>query len=112
MRLVLRRYNDAKRLTNDPWYVPAHEDLALKLLESTPVPGPHLYATDFDRVVCDVPALLESWVPGHPEWQPDDVDRYLVRAAEVLGSNLLIGKKLFLIAPIKGKSGSTIHQHL
>ena len=84
MRLVLRRYHDAKRLANDPWYVPAHEGLALKLLESTPVPAPHLYATDFDRAVCDVPALLESWLPGDPEWHPDDVDRYLARAAEVL----------------------------
>jgi aminoglycoside phosphotransferase (APT) family kinase protein len=84
MRLVLRRYHDAKRLANDPWYVPAHEGLALKLLESTLVPAPHLYATDFDRVVSDVPALLESWLPGDPEWHPDDVDRYLARAAEVL----------------------------
>src|SRR6266704_6666146 len=47
-RLVLRRYNDAKRLANDPWYVPVHEGIALKLLKNTPVPAPHLYAIDFD----------------------------------------------------------------
>src|SRR6266851_4801555 len=44
LRLVLRRYNDAKRLENDPWYVPANEGIALRLLENTPVPAPHLYA--------------------------------------------------------------------
>jgi hypothetical protein len=63
-RLVLRRYHDAGRLARDPWYVPAHEALALGLLADTAVPAPRLYAADLDSVFCDVPALLESWVPG------------------------------------------------
>ena len=83
-RLVLRRYHDAERLAQDPWYVPAHEALALQLLTDAPVPAPRLFAADLDAAVCDVPALLESWVPGSQAWQPGDLDRYLARAAEVL----------------------------
>jgi len=81
--LILRRYHDALRLGHDPWYVPAHEALALRLLAGTPVPAPRLFAADLESV-CDVPALLESWLPGHPAWRPDDIDRYLARTAEVL----------------------------
>jgi aminoglycoside phosphotransferase (APT) family kinase protein len=83
-RLVLRRYHDAKRLAHDPWYAPAHEALALQLLSDTAVPAPRLYAADLEAAVCDVPALLESWVPGSQAWQPDDLNGYLARAAEVL----------------------------
>lgn len=82
--LVLRRYHDTERLGIDPWYVAAHEARALQLLEASPVPAPRLLAADVDGEVCDVPALLESWVPGEPAWQPDDVDGYLCGAAEVL----------------------------
>jgi len=83
-RLVLRRYHDAERLAHDPWYVPAHEALALRLLAESAVPAPRLYAADLEAAVCDVPALLESWIPGGEAWQPDDLDGYLARAAEVL----------------------------
>ena len=83
-RLVLRRYHDAERLARDPWYVPAHEVLALGLLAASGVPAPRFYAADLEAAVCDVPALLESWVPGGPAWQPDDLEAYLARAAEVL----------------------------
>ena len=83
-RLVLRRYHDAERLAHDPWYVPEHEALALKLLTNSAVPAPRLHAADLEAAVCDVPALLESWVPGSQAWQPDDLDSYLARAAEVL----------------------------
>src|SRR5688572_11509409 len=77
-------YHDAQRLAHDPWYVPAHEALALRLLTGTPVPAPRLYATDLEATVCDVPALLESWIPGSAASRPDDIDGYLARAAEVL----------------------------
>jgi aminoglycoside phosphotransferase (APT) family kinase protein len=83
-RLVLRRYHNAERLAYDPWYVPAHEALALQLLTDAPVPAPRLYAADLVAAVCDVPALLESWVPGNQAWQADDLDAYLARAAEIL----------------------------
>src|SRR5690349_25109423 len=46
--LVLRRYHDAERLANDPWYVPAHEALALRLLTDTAVPAPRLYGADLE----------------------------------------------------------------
>jgi len=83
-RLVLRRYHDADRLARDPWYVPAHEALALGLLTDTAVPAPRLYDVDLDAAFCDVPAILESWIPGAPAWHPADLEGYLARAAEVL----------------------------
>jgi aminoglycoside phosphotransferase (APT) family kinase protein len=83
-RFVLRRYHDAERLAHDPWYVPAHEALALQLLTDAPVPAPRLYVADLEAAFCDVPALLESWVPGSQGWEPGDIDTYLARAAEVL----------------------------
>lgn len=81
---MLRRYHDAERLRNDPWYVPTHEALALQLLTGTDVPCPRLYAADLKAEVCDVPAILESWLPGSQAWRPENLDGYLVRAAEVL----------------------------
>ena len=83
-RLVLRRYHDAQRLANDPWYVPANEAQTLRLLADTAVPAPRLVAVDLEGAICDAPALLESWIPGDPAWQPDDLEGYLARAAEVL----------------------------
>lgn len=83
-QLLLRRYHDAERLAHDPWYVPAHEALALELLSDSAVPAPRLFAADLEPAVCDVPALLESWVPGGRAWHPGDLEGYLVQAAEVL----------------------------
>jgi len=82
-RLVLRRYTDERHLGVDPAYDPANEARALELLEGTDIPAPRLYATDLEPAVCDVPAVLESWVPGEPA-DPQDVDRYLTSAAEIL----------------------------
>jgi aminoglycoside phosphotransferase (APT) family kinase protein len=83
-RLVLRRYTDERHLGIDRFYDPANEARALRLLESTGVPTPRLYAADLEPAVCDVPAVLESWVPGEPMWSPRDVDGYLASAAEVV----------------------------
>jgi aminoglycoside phosphotransferase (APT) family kinase protein len=80
-RLVLRRYHDAGRLAHDPWYQPANEARALCLVADSAVPAPRLFAA---KLEADVPALLESWVPGGPAWEPDDLEAYLARAAEVL----------------------------
>lgn len=82
-RLVLRRYTDA-RLGIDRFYDPANEARALELLEGTDIPAPRLYAADLEPAVCDVPAVLESWVPGEPMGVPRDVDTYLHSAAEIL----------------------------
>ncbi len=84
MDLVLRRFHDPERLGIDPWYVAANEARALELLGGTRVPAPHLVAADTQAEVCDVPALLESWVPGEQAWDPSDLDGYLRGAAEVL----------------------------
>ena len=83
-RLVLRRYHDAARLESDPWYVPANEALALDLLAASVVPAPRLLAADLEAAVCDVPALLESWIAGATLQPTDDLDRYLARSAEAL----------------------------
>jgi aminoglycoside phosphotransferase (APT) family kinase protein len=83
-RLVLRRYSDEKHLGVDQFYDPANETRALQLLEGTDVPTPRFYAADPEPTVCDVPAVLESWVPGEPAWTPRDVDAYLKSAAENL----------------------------
>ncbi len=83
-RLLLRRYHDATRLAADPWYVPAHDARVLELLAGTGVPAPRLRAADLAGAFCEVPALLESWLPGATAWRPDDLERYLARAAETL----------------------------
>jgi aminoglycoside phosphotransferase (APT) family kinase protein len=84
LRLVLRRYHDAERMSSERWYDPRSEARALELLEASPVPAPTLFAKDLDATICDVPALLESWVAGEEAWDPPDLDRYLTRSAEVL----------------------------
>lgn len=82
--LLLRRYHDAGRLAHDPWYDPAHDARVLRLLNGVGGPAPRLYAADLEAAVCDVPAILEAWLPGAPAWRPDDLGRYLARAAEAL----------------------------
>jgi aminoglycoside phosphotransferase (APT) family kinase protein len=83
-RVVLRRYADESRRGIDPFYDPANEARVLRLLEGSDVPAPHLYAADLEPVMCDVPAVLESWMPGEPAAAPRDVDGYLTSAAETL----------------------------
>ena len=92
-RVVLRRYHDATRLGSDPWYVPANEARALRVLEPTPVPAPRLLAIDLAGAVCGVPGLLESWVPGGPAWRPTDLEAYLASAAETLVAILSSGQR-------------------
>jgi len=85
--VVLRRYHDASRLGTDFAYVPAHEAEALRLLGATDVPAPALVASDLAPETCDVPSILESWIPGRSSFVPFgdlDVDRFLRGAAEVL----------------------------
>jgi aminoglycoside phosphotransferase (APT) family kinase protein len=85
--IILRRYHDAGRLATDFAYVPAHEAEALRILGPTAVPAPTLIASDLVPEVCDVPAILESWIPGRSSFVPFpgvDLDRFVRRAAEVL----------------------------
>ena len=83
-RLLLRRFHDAQRLARDPWYVPAHEALALRLLADAAIPAPRLHAEDLEAAICDVPGLLVTWLPGEPGWRAGDLEIYLARAADVL----------------------------
>jgi hypothetical protein len=59
----------------DPFYDPANEAQVLRLLEGSDVPAPDLYAADLEPASCDVPAVLESWMPGQTA-APRDVDGY------------------------------------
>lgn len=82
-RLVLRRYTDRER-SDDPWYAPANEVAALRMLAGTPVPAPELVAADLEGEVFADPAILESFVEGSASFVPGDLDRYLASAAEAL----------------------------
>lgn len=84
LKLVLRRYHDAQRLASDPWYVPANEALALRLVADAGVPAPRLHAADLEGEFCDSPALLESWIAGAATWRPKDLDGFLRHSAETL----------------------------
>src|SRR6185295_9148382 len=75
---------DRERLASDPWYSPANEARALRLVAGSAVPAPHLYAADLEGAVGDTPALLESWVPGVPAWRPDPLQVFLDQAATIL----------------------------
>jgi aminoglycoside phosphotransferase (APT) family kinase protein len=84
-RLILRRYVDARRLAEDPWYRPEREAEALRIVGETSVPAPRLVAEDSAGLVCDFPALLETRIGGRAlRRRPRDVERYLREAAEVL----------------------------
>ena len=83
--LALRRFVDAERLANDPWYVPAYEATALELLEGSGVPAPRLLGADLDGEIDGVPVLLQERMPGAPPGMPTtDRDRFLSELAEVL----------------------------
>jgi aminoglycoside phosphotransferase (APT) family kinase protein len=84
-RLVLRRYVDAHRLANDPWYRPEQEAEALGILEQAALPAPRLMAQDLAARRCDVPALLVTRVNGRALRQrPAHMEAYLGGAAEML----------------------------
>ncbi len=84
LTLVLRIYGDSERLGSDPWYVPANEAAALRLLAHIDVPAPELVAEDLDGQHCGAPALLTTRLPGAPVIAPTDLDAFFERAAAVL----------------------------
>jgi aminoglycoside phosphotransferase (APT) family kinase protein len=65
-RLVLRRWARPGWDDEDPDFDAAREAAILELLAPTPVPAPVLVAADPEAAVCDVPALLETRLPGGP----------------------------------------------
>jgi aminoglycoside phosphotransferase (APT) family kinase protein len=65
-RLVLRRWARPGWDQEDPDFTAAREAAVLELLAPTPVPAPALVAADPGAAACDVPALLETRLPGGP----------------------------------------------
>ena len=65
-RVVLRRWARPGWDEEDPDFTAAREAAVLELLAPTPVPAPALVAADPDAEICDVPALLETRLPGGP----------------------------------------------
>ena len=64
--VVLRRWARPGWDEEDPDFTAAREAAVLELLAPTPVPAPALVAADPDAEICDVPALLETRLPGGP----------------------------------------------
>jgi aminoglycoside phosphotransferase (APT) family kinase protein len=65
-RVVLRRWARPGWDEEDPDFNAAREAAVLELLAPTPVPAPELVAADPGAAVCDVPALLLSFLAGDP----------------------------------------------
>ena len=96
--LVLRRWVRPDWQTTDPEFTPQREIAALTLLANADVPAPRLVAADVDAASCDVPALLETRVPGHPPRRPADLDGFCRQLAAVLPS----------IHAVEGRAGTIV----
>jgi aminoglycoside phosphotransferase (APT) family kinase protein len=83
-RVVLRRWARPGWDEEDPDFTAAREAAVLELLAPTPVPAPSLVRVDPDAAVCDVPALLEAWLPGDPPDVEADPDRLVEGLAAAL----------------------------
>jgi aminoglycoside phosphotransferase (APT) family kinase protein len=83
-RVVLRRWARPGWDEEDPDFTAAREAAILELLAPTPVPAPALVAADPDAAVCDVPALLLSFLPGGPPDLGGDLDRLVEGLAAAL----------------------------
>lgn len=83
-QLALRRFHRTQRLETDPWYVPGNEAAVLNLLGLSGVPAPRLIAADTAPVVCDLPTLATTLVPGQPPTHLRDLERLLLGLASTL----------------------------
>jgi aminoglycoside phosphotransferase (APT) family kinase protein len=83
-RVVLRRWARPGWDEEDPDFNAAREAAVLELLAPTPVPAPELVAADHDAAVCDVPALLLTYLPGGPPDLRGDPDRLVEGLAAAL----------------------------
>ncbi len=83
-RLVLRRWARPEWAVEDPDLTAGRERAVLELLATSTVPAPLLVAADADAVVCDVPALLISRLPGRPPGLPADMGSFLAQLAAAL----------------------------
>jgi len=83
-RVVLRRWARPGWDEEDPDFDAAREAAILELLAGTPVPAPALVAADLGAAVCDVPALLLSFLPGGPPDLASDPGRLVEGLAAAL----------------------------
>jgi aminoglycoside phosphotransferase (APT) family kinase protein len=83
-RVVLRRWARPGWDEDDPDFDAAREAAILELLAGTPVPAPALVAADPGATVCDVPALLLSFLPGGPPDLTGDPGRLVAGLAAAL----------------------------
>ncbi|WP_245679530.1 phosphotransferase family protein [Actinomadura hibisca] len=80
-RLVLRRWLPREGLAAAE-FSPEREIAALALLAGCELPTPSLVAADPAGAHCGGPALLITWLDGHPpDPAPADLDEYLIQLA-------------------------------
>jgi aminoglycoside phosphotransferase (APT) family kinase protein len=82
--VVLRRWARPGWDDEDPDFTAAREAAILELLAPTPVPAPRLVAADPGAAACDVPALLETRLPGAPPDLGHDPDALVEGLAAAL----------------------------
>jgi aminoglycoside phosphotransferase (APT) family kinase protein len=81
--VVLRRFV-LDWVRDEPW-APRTEALALELLAGqSAIAVPRLVASDLDGGRTGTPAILMTALPGRVVWNPDDLDGWLRRIAELL----------------------------
>lgn len=84
-KLMLRRWARPDWAGQDADYTVEREVRVLGLLAATPVPAPAVLAADPDGTACDVPAILQARLPGHPPGQADfGADGFCVQLAQAL----------------------------
>lgn len=82
--LILRRWARPGWDSLDPDFDASREADVLRIVESLPLPTPHLIAADPAARWCDVPTLLITRLAGSPPGPPSDVGRYLQQLADAL----------------------------
>lgn len=81
--LVLKRFVRADWVARDP-DLARREARHLRLLEPVDLPIPRLVGVDAEGVVCGLPVLLTSRLPGRVVLAPDDLDGWLRGLVESL----------------------------
>jgi aminoglycoside phosphotransferase (APT) family kinase protein len=82
-RLVLRRFVRLDWLAEEP-DLAQREATALGMLANARLPAPHLVAVDPHGEAAGAPAVLMTMLPGRIEWEPQVVELFLARLAELL----------------------------
>jgi aminoglycoside phosphotransferase (APT) family kinase protein len=62
--VVLRRWARPRWRETDPSFTASHEAACLRLVEQAAIPAPRLLGVDADATMCDVPAVLQTFVRG------------------------------------------------